>query len=300
MPFHPYDRPRDRKPNSPVAQWRKALTDPLDEAMDSLKAELDIFPSTLAVPAWKDTLAWLKDRRKMDGYDRKECILALTDFFKMVLARVKLDYAAIQEDERLQEETLKAESGKLIVLLEQFKQVEAALEAPMPGFDVDQARALSKALTTQIQDQERVVDMLDGDANPDETDMGDNPIAGNASLVEVPDDVPPEKTPHPSAKDLWPETNYQDYAARVAPLFLMPTGKMPLDSLFMKMEEPVDSKLYLPRPLELYTMDELAKVVPKGMAKWNNRYEDPMEPAKSWTWAEFSEIYCTIGRASIS
>jgi len=27
------------------------------------------------------------------------------------------------------------------------------------------------------------------------------------------------------------------------------------------------------------------------MSRWNNRYEDPMEPTKSWTWEEFSDIY---------
>jgi len=295
-PFHPYAAPNtDRRPASPATQWKKALSDPLEEAMDSLKAELDIFPSTLAVPAWKDTQAWLKDAKKQKDFDRKSCIPALTEFFSTVLGKVKTEYAAIQEDERLHEETLAAESGKLVALLEQFKQVEAALESPVPGFDVAQARALSRALTTQIQEQERVVDLLDGGANPDETDMGDDPIADGASFVEVPEDTAPEKAPRPSAKELWPESNYQDYAERVGPLFPTPTGKMPLDSLFVKMEEPVDSKLYLPRPLELYTVDELAKVVPRGLPRWNNRYEDPMEPAKSWTWDEFSQIYNAPG-----
>jgi len=32
-------------------------------------------------------------------------------------------------------------------------------------------------------------------------------------------------------------------------------------------------------------------VLLKGLPRWNNRYEDPMEPAKCWTWEEFSEIY---------
>ena len=291
-PFHPYAPPPDHKrPSSPAAQWKRALLDPLDETMESLKTELDIFPSVLAVPAWKDTLAWLKDVKKQPGFDRKESIPALTEFFSTVLAKVKSEYSVIQEDERLQEETLAAESKKLVALLERFKQAEAALENPAPGLDVDQVRALSKELTLQIQNQEKIVDMLDGGANPADTKMGDDPIADNASFIEVPDDAPPEKAPRPSAKELWPEANYQDYTTRVAPLFPVPKGKVPLDSLFVKMDEPIDSKLYLPRPLELYTVEELSKVVPKGMSRWNNRYEDLMEPAKSWMWEEFSEIY---------
>lgn len=77
----------------------------------------------------------------------------------------------------------------------------------------------------------------------------------------------------------------------MALLFPVLTGKVAIADLFVKMDEPVDSKLYLPRPLELYTVDELSKVVPKGMSHWNNRYEDPMEPVKCWTWEEFSGIY---------
>jgi len=290
-PFHPYALPpTQRQPSSPAAQWKRALTDPLDETMDSLKAELDIFPSTLAIPAWKDMMAWLKDAKKQHGFDRKSSIPAVTEFFSTVLVKVKSEYSVIQEDERMREETLTDESGKLVALLEQFKQVEAALENPTPGLDMSQARDMSKELMCQIQDQEKVVDMLDGGENPADTEMGDN-FTDNASFVEVPDDTPAEKPHRPSAKELWPETNYQDYTERIAPLFPTARGKVPLDSLFVKMEELVDSKLYLPRPLELYTVEELAKVVPKGMSRWNNRYEDPMEPAKSWSWEEFSEIY---------
>ena len=259
--------------------------------MDSLKAELDIFLSTLAIPAWKDMMAWLKDLKKQPGFDCKECIPAVTEFFLTILAKVKSEYSAIQEDEKLREETLTAESEKLVALLERFKRAEAALEDPAPGLDIAQARALTGSLTLLIQEQEKVVDMLDGGMNPADTEMGDDPIADNTSFIEVPDDAPPEKAPRPSAKELWPETNYQDYATRIAPLFPTTGGKVPLESLFVRMDKPVDSKLYLPRPLELYMVEELSKVVPKGMPRWNNRYEDPMEPAKSWTWEEFSEIY---------
>ena len=291
-PFHPYAPPLSAKrPSSPAAQWKKALADPLEETMDALKAELDIFPSTLAIPAWKDTLAWLRDKRKDRDFDRKECIPMITEFFSTVMAKVKSEYTTIQEDERLQEETLTAESEKLMALLEQFKQVETALEHPTPGFDVEGARAWSKELADRIRDQEKVVDMLDGSTNPEETDMGDDPIADNTSFVKIAEEVPTPKAPRPLANELWPETNYQNYAARVADLYPAPEGKVPLENLLVKMEEPVDSKLHLPRPLELYTADELVKVVPKGLPRWNNRYEDPMEPAKCWTWEEFSQIY---------
>jgi len=90
------------------------------------------------------------------------------------------------------------------------------------------------------------VDTLDSGENPAEMDMGDDPIADDASFVGVLDEAPPEKTPCPTAKELWPETNYQDYTECVAPLFPTPEGKVPLTDLLVKMDEPVDSKLYLP------------------------------------------------------
>jgi hypothetical protein len=51
------------------------------------------------------------------------------------------------------------------------------------------------------------------------------------------------------------------------------------------------SKLHLPRPLELYSVDDLKTIAPAGSNRWRNRFEDPSEPAKSWTWEAFSEVY---------
>jgi len=142
-----------------------------------------------------------------------------------------------------------------------------------------------------VEEQEHLVDLLDGAENPDETDMGEDPFAEGVSVVDVPDEAPQKKTPKATAKELWPESNYQDYATRITPLFPTPTGKVPLADLLVKMDEPVDSKIYLPRTLEMYTVEELEKTAPKGMARWNNHYEDPLEPVKSWTWDEFSQVY---------
>jgi len=295
-PFQLYSTAQqDRHPSSLTTKWRAALTDPLDDAMESFKQDLDIFPSSLAIPAWKDLQSHLREMKKQLGFDRKVCIPDITEFFSTVLERVRAEMSAMQEDEKLREEILTQESAKLVGLVTQFREVQASLENPMPGMDISETRRLAQTLAKQVEDQEKMVDMLDGSENPADTDMGDDPLADGASFVKVPNKAPPEKIPHPTAKELWPETNYQDYATRVAPLFPAPDGKVPLDSLFVKMEELVDSKLYLPRPLELYTMEELSKVVPRGMPQWNNRYEDPMEPAKSWTWEEFSEIYSKPG-----
>ena len=170
--------------------------------------------------------------------------------------------------------------------------MEEVLENLPPGMDINVICDMAKDLAVRVPEQEKLVDMLDGTEAPDETDMGEDPIADGASFVQVPNvELAPEKTPKPTMKELWPETNYQDYKARIAPLFPTAAGKMPIEDLLVKMDKPVDSKIYLPRQLEMYTAEELEKTAPKGVTRWNNRYEDPLEPAKSWTWEEFSDIY---------
>jgi hypothetical protein len=47
--------------------------------------------------------------------------------------------------------------------------------------------------------------------------------------------------------------------------------------------------------LELYTVDKLKTITPPGLAHWKNRFEDPSEPAKSWSWETFSDVYKCLG-----
>lgn len=69
-PFRPYkSRQQDRRPTSLAVKWKAALSDPLDNVMESFKKELDIFPSTLAVPAWQDLLSHLAPMKKQLDFD---------------------------------------------------------------------------------------------------------------------------------------------------------------------------------------------------------------------------------------
>jgi len=292
-PFHPYMREQNhRRPASPAAQWKAVLTDPLDDAMEKFKGELDIFPTSLAVPAWQDLLAHLALLKKEQDFDRKLCIPAVAERFNSLLEKVKSEFAVIQEDEWVKEETLTRELAKLVKMVEEYRDMEEALENPPLGMDINVICDMAKDLAARVAEQEWLVDMLDGAEAPDKTDMGEDPLADGTSFVQVPEEVQAlEKTPKPSMKELWPESNYQDYKTRIAPLFPTATGKMLLTDLMVKMDEPVDSKIYLPRQLEMYTVEELEKTAPKGVTRWNNQYEDPLEPAKSWTWEEFSNIY---------
>ena len=61
------------------------------------------------------------------------------------------------------------------------------------------------------------------------------------------------------------------------------------------MDEPSDSKILLPRPLELYTESEINLAGPKSCAPWLNRHEDTLEPVKSWSLDTFRQVYSRDG-----
>ena len=84
------------------------------------------------------------------------------------------------------------------------------------------------------------------------------------------------------------EDNFEE---QTAPLFKAPTRKIPLADLHVEMETSPDSKILLPQPLELYTEDEINHTHPKGRAPWFNRFDDPMEPVKSWSKEVFDKVY---------
>ena len=60
------------------------------------------------------------------------------------------------------------------------------------------------------------------------------------------------------------------------------------------MDKPINSKLFLPHPLEVYSAEEL-KEVNKSKFIWCHYYEDPLEPAKSWSQETFSQVYSKPG-----
>ena len=122
------------------------------------------------------------------------------------------------------------------------------------------------------------------------TDAGaedDDSIAAGHSYVPVPE---PEITVAP-----WPESNFEGFLERTAPLFSLPTGKVPLESLLVPMEEPSNSKVLLPHPLKLYTESKINSAGPKSRVPWLNRHEDTLEPVKSWSLDTFRQVYLRDG-----
>jgi len=284
VPFAPYSTdPQARRPSSPVAKWRAAISDPLDDAMNGFRAILDEYPAALTKPAWSELVLFLNKAKKQSDFDRKAFAPELKVEFDSLLEKVQAAAAAQQDEEQQRETALAEASNALTGMLEELKALDHNLAEPLPGADLPALESQRRVLEARIAEQETLVDRMDGAEEPADTE----PLG--APSVAAPE--APQVAPKPSYAELWPETNYQDHAVRTAPLFPVVTGKAPLASLKPVMRDQVDSKLYLPRSLELYSCEELAKLAPRGGARWNNRYEDPLEPVKSWSWSEFETIY---------
>jgi len=287
VPFAPYSTdPRACRPSSPTAKWRAAISDPLDDAMNGFRATLDEYPAVLTKPAWSDLLSFLNKAKQQEGFDRKSFVPILKEAFDPLLEKVQAAATAQQEEEQQRENALAEASNALTGMVARLRDLDRDLADPLPDADIPALERERSLLSARISEQERLVDQMDGAEEPADTEHVDAPLVADH-------DAPPAQRadPKPSYKDLWPETNYQDHAARTAPLFPVVVGKAPLDSLKPVMRDQVDSKLYLPRSLELYSCDELTKLAPPRGARWNNRYEDPLEPVKSWSWQEFENVY---------
>jgi len=287
VPFAPYSTdPQARRPSSPTTKWRAAIQDPLDDAMNAFRATLDDYPASLTKPAWSALVTRLNALKKELGFDRKNCIPMLQGEFESLLGEVQAAASKQQEEEQAREQALADASNVLAGMAERYRVLDRELNEPLPGANIAALEEERRTLGARISEQEALVDKMDGAEEPAETEQAD---ASSAIAPEAPPAQP--AAPKPSYKDLWPETNYQNHAERTVPLFPVVSGKAPLAILKPVMKDQVDSKLYLLRSLELYSCDELAKLAPRSGAQWNNRYEDPLEPAKSWTWPEFEEMY---------
>ena len=168
-------------------------------------------------------------------------------------------------------------------------QLESELANPPPGSDLDDLASWLARARDLVVALDEEVDAMEQEAIPP-TEAGaedDDPIATGRSFVPVPE---PDIVVAP-----WPEANFEGFLERTAPLFSLPSGKIPLESLLVSMEEPSNLKILLPRPLELYTESEINSAGPKSRAPWLNRHEDTLEPVKSWSLDTFRQVYSRDG-----
>ena len=277
----PYSKdPTDRRrPPSRNAEWKKASRDALDDTVDELKASLSDVPSVSADPLWADFLTWLSGLPT--PLDRITAVPAAREWFSSRLLAIRdTDAATAAAEQALVDKS--QEVGRLINMV---AELEESLRLPAPSVNVPATQNEISTLRNRIASLESELERLEA-VEPPASDVGDAFASGDPY-------IPLEDTTVATAP--WPHANWENYLPSTENLFPPPTGKPPLNELFTPMDNPQSSKLLLPRPLELYSLDDLRPAFPRSSQPWFNRYEDPLEPCKSWSQDLFTRIYSKPG-----
>ena len=176
-------------------------------------------------------------------------------------------------------DSLEACSLKLSRLATQISKVEEDIANPPPGAELACLAEGLKELQEKYLELDAEIDFMEAEAPP--PSVMDDMFAHQDTYIPLDEPTLPA----------WTEDNYRQYEECTAPLFTHPSSKIPLDQLFIEMEESANSKILLPCPLELYTEDEINLACPRGHALWFNRYDNPMEPVKCWSREVFKKVY---------
>ena len=273
---NPADR---RRPPSRNTGWKKASCDALDDTVDELKESLSDMPSVSADPLWADFLTWLSSLPT--PLDRIAAVPAAREWFSSRLLSIRDSDAATAAAEQAMVDKSR-EVGRLI---NEVAELEESLRLPAPSVDVSATQKNIRDLRDRIIALESELEKMEA-TEPPASVVGDAFASGDPY-------IPLEDTTVETAP--WPHANWENYLPSTEGLFPAPTGKPPLDTLITPMDNPQSSKLLLPRPLELYSLEDLRQALPRSSQPWFNRYEDPLEPCKSWSQDLFTSIYSKPG-----
>ena len=270
--------PSYRRQGSPSAMahaWRSAASDELDDVITSLKSQLEALPPHVGRSIWNAFLVWFQTAKSAPGFIRRASIPAVKEHFSSLfdpaLVTVKADAAFLAE---LEAHSLELSSASALVT-----SLQSDLANPPPGVSIDVITAKLAEAREKLAALDDEVDRMDADAVPPSV-MEDAFTAGEDFVPVAP---------------VWAEENFENFEERTSKFVPKITGKLPLDSLFVKMDVPSSSKVLLPRPLELYSEEEINSARTGNRPPWFNRHEDPLEPAKCWSQETFSRVYSKPG-----
>ena len=261
-------------------KWEDANVTRFKVMVREMKKSLEDFPRDIAVDAWNDMSAWLKDYLRTTAKTREESIPFAEAHFSTI--RMSASQLATVRQQILE---VSGDAHKLSILLadklKELDSLQRRKEEAQPGSDtaqLDKEIAIIKegarALDAAVAAKEKEIQAADG---ADE-------IADNADFVPV-DDGEPVVSTRP-----WPEDNYEDFATKRNTLVAKQkvTGKVAFSDLIVKQKAPASSKTMMPRAIEFFTVKEIDAVTPKSVkSRWCNFYEDPVELAKCWSEDEF-------------
>ena len=269
-------RRRQGSPSAIAQTWQSAARDKLDEALASLKSQVPLLPVHAREPFWNGFLSWFQNLKKSPDFIRSSSVPIIKEHFASIfdpaLASAQADASFLA--------SLEARGMELSSTSALVNKLAADLANPPPGVSVDVISTKLTEARERLAELDDEVDRMEADAIP--PSVVDDPVAANDDFIPI---------PAPS----WPEENFEDYEGRTAKFIPVITGKLSLESLLVVMDVRSDSKVLLPRPLELYSEEEINSARPKGSPPWFNRHEDPLEPAKCWPLATFSRVYSKPG-----
>lgn len=279
MPYNRQSRPR-RSPPAEEPVWMSATRDGYDTLLLNLRDSLKEFSRDVATPVWEEFSVWLRKYKDDlgDKFSRVTSLPMIQAHFDTLQARALAEVAEAAKKEKDLAEASRALGDLLMVIADLDKQFRDPTST-RSKVEIVEARHEARASAREM---EAIIKKLSPE-EPPPTEMADE-AANNSSFVPVNDAPAVQVRP-------WEEGNNHNFLARTSELFTQPSGKIPLDDLAFQMEAPVTSKLLMPRALELYSVEELKKATARGARVWLNRYEDPCEPVKPWSWETMSEIY---------
>ena len=261
-------------------KWEDTNVTKFEIMIKEMKKSLEDFLRDIAVDAWNDMSAWLKDYLRATATSREDSILFAEAHFSTI--RMAASQLAMVGQQVLE---VSGDAHQLSILLatklKELDDLQRCKEDAQPGSDTAQldreieiVKGGARALDAAVAAKEKEIQAADG---ADE-------IADNADFVPVDDGEPVATT------NLWPEDNYEDFATKRNSLVAKQkvTGKVAFSDLIIKQKAPASSKTMMPRAIEFFTVKEINAITPKSIkSRWCNFYEDPVEPAKCWSEDEF-------------
>jgi len=208
-------------------------------------------------------------------------------------AEIHQEAAAAAESADTRETDINRQTAELASAVKRIDAILATLADPFPPPRTDPAalKAELSSLRPRADALEKALDCMETATEPPLTVL-DEALEYHGARPYIPaGDAPTDPRPPPNP-DSWKESNYERFAERTVLCFPPPVGKVPLESLLTQMDEPANSKIMLPHPLELYSVEELKRAKKDRTASdWLNRHADPIEPFKCWNTDEFTRVY---------
>jgi len=294
-PYTPYpaQKPAQKHPDYTPQVWQKANRDDFDIATDALRDSLRSTPRVTVDAVWQAFLSWLAGLRADPGFNRTAAIPIMEAKF----AKIHQGALAAADSAEARKTNINKQTAELADAVKRIDAILATLADPFPppGTDPAALKAELNALRPRADALEKALDHMETATEPPLTVLDEALEYHGARPYIAAGDAPTDPRPPPNL-DSWKESNYKRFAEWTVLCFPPPVGKVPLESLLTQMDEPANSKIMLPCPLELYSVEELKRAKEDQSASdWLNRHADPIEPFKCWGTDEFARVYDSLG-----